>query len=421
MKTETAKMTERIVLGALLLLLLVAPTGIAVGLRTSLATLLMLIGIYQISRGCCAVPQLLIPLSAWVGIALVSALWSWDPQGTLRSATYDALLPVGAMLAAWHLARHNNGTVLWMGVLTGALLIAIAGVGVIALTGIAGLYEPTLRKGWLAAYPGVGVATTIAVLVLPFCLAGLLQKIRSIRLMSTVSLCAIVVIGLVSQNRAIWPALALTGGIQALLVLRRYPEAKNYQRKLLLGTLFCVVILFVGWYFTLSSRTPDQSGLDGTVVTVTHDVRWAAWKIWAEKGMEHPLLGFGYGKRLIPVHIEPAYREQLAAIGEDLTGHAHNLLLNVWLQMGFLGLAVLLALFIAIARHLLTSEDKESQAPRFNATIGVGVLIGLLAKNMTDDFFGQALALYFWLLMGIALGLHEAESRRGPTCSPKYP
>ena len=414
MNTKTTKLTEWIAPGALLLLLLVVPAGIAVGLRTSLATLLAFFGLYQVLNGRLSAPHLLIPLSAWVGITVASTLWSWDPQGTLRSATYDAILPVGAMLAAWHLARRKTGTLLWAGVLASPPLVAVAGIGVINLTGIAGLYEPALRKGWLAAYPGVGVSTTIAVLVLPFCLAGLLQSIRSIRVMSAVSLCAIVVIGLVSQNRAVWPALALTGGIQAFLILRRHPEAKKYRRKLELGALFCVLTLFAGWYFTLSSRTPDRSGLEGSVVTVTSDVRWAAWRIWSEKGAEHPLLGFGYGKRLIPIHIEPAYRERLATIGEDLTGHSHNLLLNVWLQTGLFGLAVLLVLFAAISKHLLTNKKDGCQAYLHCETIGIGILIGLLAKNMTDDFFGQALALYFWLLMGIALGLHDAESRLSP-------
>lgn len=415
MSPLTTKTTEEgVVLGAMLLLLLIVPAGITVGLRTSLAILFTLIGFYLVSRGNFTTPRLLLPLLAWVSITLGSALWSWDPQETLRSAAYDALLPVGAMLAAWHLARRNGGTALWIGVLVGAPLVAITGIGVITLTGTAGLYEPALRQGWLAAYPGVGVSTTIAVLVLPFCLAGFLQELHSIRVMSAISLGGILAIGLVSQNRAVWPALAITGGIQALLLFRRQPATKQARRTLQFGALFFVVILVAGWFFTQNSRMPDQTGIDGTVATVTRDVRWAAWEIWAEKGAEHPILGFGYGKRLIPVHIEPPYRKRLAAIGKDLTGHAHNLLLNVWLQTGILGVAILIMLFASLTKHLLISKKTGSLVSPSNATIGLGVLVGLLAKNMTDDFFGQALALYFWLLMGIALGLHEADIRHPP-------
>lgn len=412
MKSEITKLTERIALGALLLLLLTAAAGTTVGLRTSLATLLALLGIYLASRGSFATSRLLIPLSAWVAVTCASALWSWDAQASLHSATYDVLLPVGAMLAAWHLARGKSGTALWLGVLACAPLLAATGVSVVAMTGIAGLYEPAMRKGWLAAYPGVGISTTVAVLVLPFCLAGFCQKNRSIYVMSSLSLCAIVVISVVSQNRAVWPALAFTGGIQTILLLRRNSgEAIKTRRPLLFAILSCcVIVLLAGWYFTLNSRTPHLAEQNRTVVTFTQDVRWPAWKKWAEIGMDHPFLGFGYGKSSIPAHIDPAHRTQLAALGKDLMGHAHNLLLNLWLQLGLLGLAVLVGLVVAITRHLLCFRESSG---RLTATIGVGVLIGLLVKNMTDDFFAQALALYFWLLLGIALGLHEADARLG--------
>lgn len=408
--TETSKPLEWTALGVLLVLLLIVPAGITVGLRNSLVTLLAGIGTYLLLRGRCRREPLLVPLAAWVGTALASALWSYGPEETLHRALLEVALPAGAMLAAWHLARRRYGQALWVGVLASPLFVAGAGIGVVALTGTEGLYEHTLRQGWLAAYPGVGVATTVAVLSLPFCLAGFLQAARLLQALSAVSLCAILVIGLISQNRAVWPALALTGGVQALLLLRRRTVPQIPPRRLLLGALCCVGILAAGWYFTLNTRSQAQTGVDGTVAVLTHDVRWAAWKIWVEKGTEHPLLGFGYGKRLMQAHLEPGYRERLAAIDHALAGHAHNLLLNVWLQTGILGLAALLTFFVASAKHLLSCRTAGHPSFPVSATIGIGVLVGLLAKNMTDDFLGQALGLYFWLLLGIALGLHEAEA-----------
>jgi O-antigen ligase len=420
MRTKPQNLVEWSVLGAFTLFLLIVPAGITVGLRTTLATLFTVFGSYQVLRGRCSVPHLLIPISAWVFITMVSSMWSWGPQETLRSAAYDTLLPTGTMLAAWYLARNKNGTTLWIMVLAGAQLVAVAGIGVIVLTGVTGLYEPALRKGILAAYPGVGVSTTIAILVLPFCLAGLLQTNRPIRIMSIISLCAITVIGLISQNRAFWPALLLTAGAQVVLILHRRPQIiKKCQWKLFFAAMCSVVVLLAGWHFTLSTRFSAKPGIDGTILSITRDIRWAAWQIWFEKGSERPLLGFGYGKRLIPVHIEPVYRKKLATLGEELTGHAHNLLLNVWLQTGVIGLITLISLFAALARHLLSSPLKVRSNHLSGATIGICLLVGLLAKNMTDDFFDHALALYFWTLMGIALGLHEAEIHRNrSTASP---
>jgi O-antigen ligase len=119
------------------------------------------------------------------------------------------------------------------------------------------------------------------------------------------------------------------------------------------------------------------------------------------------MLGFGYGKRQIPGQLESTYRERLEKIGYGVAGHGHNLILNIWLQTGLVGLIAFLALLVAMTRYLLDSL-RGSENISCGGTIGVSVMVALLTKNMTDDFLGQAIAVYFWLLMGVAAGLHHA-------------
>jgi hypothetical protein len=34
-----------------------------------------------------------------------------------------------------------------------------------------------------------------------------------------------------------------------------------------------------------------------------------------------------------------------------------------------------------------------------------------MAKNMTDDFYRHAIAIYFWLLLGVAIGMQNLNSK----------
>jgi hypothetical protein len=71
---------------------------------------------------------------------------------------------------------------------------------------------------------------------------------------------------------------------------------------------------------------------------------------------------------------------------------------------------------IAFSR-LANSRDARTAA--VGAT-GLALVVGVIAKNMTDDFFVRHNALLFWSLTGAALGATSARTLRGPAADPPF-
>jgi O-antigen ligase len=394
---------EKIVFGIVLGLLIVSPLGTVPGLRTTLLVISGLAGIWLCWQERENWDFPLWPLIGWIAFLLISAAWSWNPSGTLRSVLMEVIFPVGGMLAIAVLTRRGWGRPFWIAILLGPIVIAISGIILIAVGGWRALFDQALRAGWVVAYPGVGVATTIAVMALPFCMAGVLHGERQIRRFAQLSLLSIAVIAFLSQNRAIWPVVACVAGFQLWFQFRRSGGIKIRQKIVSLVILFS--LLLAGWVYTLNTRDVGDAAAKETVGAISRDVRWAAWAVWIDKGLENPILGFGYGKRNIPSALEAPVSEKLKKIGYGVAGHGHNFLLNLWLQTGFLGLALFLGAMISIIRYLLMSRTSGEGVA--GAAIGIGVMVAFMAKNMTDDFYGHAIAIYLWLLLGVAIGLHQ--------------
>jgi O-antigen ligase len=75
----------------------------------------------------------------------------------------------------------------------------------------------------------------------------------------------------------------------------------------------------------------------------------------------------------------------------------------VALQLGLAGLAVFAALLLALAREYLRLARNPGLAPL--GILGITLLTGFLAKNLTDDFFYRHNAVVFWAMNGMLLGL----------------
>ena len=403
MTTGSRQTFEKIIFGIVFVLLILAPLGSAPGLRNTLLVLSALFGVWLWWQERENWDFSLLPLMSWMGFLLLTAAWSWNPSGTLHGVLMEVILPVGGMLAIAVLTRCGWGQAFWLAILLGPPIVALSGVILIGVGGERALFDQALRAGWIVAYPGVGVATTVAVMALPFCIAGILQGDRQLRRFAQLSLVSVVVIAFLSQNRAIWPVAASVAGLQLWLQLRHSGGIKI--RQIIVSLVILFSLLLAGWVYTLNTRDVGDVAAKETMGAISRDVRWAAWEVWIDKGLERPLLGFGYGKRNIPAALEAPVSEKLKKIGYGVASHGHNFLLNLWLQSGFLGLVLFLIAMFSIMRYLLVSRRTREGAA--GGAVGLGVLVAFLAKNMTDDFYGHAIAIYFWLLLGVAMGLQH--------------
>lgn len=120
-------------------------------------------------------------------------------------------------------------------------------------------------------------------------------------------------------------------------------------------------------------------------------------KLWASALAmlrDHALLGIGLDQfgRLYADYIHPT----LAATNERFTSHPHNVLLDVWLRLGLMGLVAVAWLLLRFFRQVWTG--------RTVLLAGLAAaMTAALVHGMVDNFyFVPDIALFFWLAVAVA-------------------
>ena len=149
--------------------------------------------------------------------------------------------------------------------------------------------------------------------------------------------------------------------------------------------------------------------LAGIGDVMSSDTRPKLWAFYGREGESHTWTGVGFGKplpgRVFQNEIPPALLETEP---QALT-HAHNLFLNTWLETGIVGVVLEAALLLALIwrfwrlRHVV---------PWLSAA-GMALVIGMIAKNFTDDFMWQTTALAFWSFFRVAARSRRASGGEG--------
>jgi O-antigen ligase len=153
-------------------------------------------------------------------------------------------------------------------------------------------------------------------------------------------------------------------------------------------------------------------GAAGAGESLSMDLRPRIWTIACDVIAERPLLGHGFGREIK----EPRYRAEIGQEGYEFATHGHNVFVNAAVSLGFVGLAALLLLLVALASaHVRLLGHGET---RVLGALGLSLLAAFVAKNLTDDFFNRHNALVFWALHGMLLGLGE---RLAPARRPAAP
>lgn len=337
-------------------------------------------------------------LFAWIALGAASALWSPDPSVTLHDVFYDMLLPAGVFLAAWRSASEPAAfdRLRWAtcaGLLClGAIIAFVLASGGPAST----LLTDDIASGIAHYWPGVGIASTFAVLILPFGLIFAVSNRLADRCAGVAVFAAGLAVGIVSQNRIIWPAALVTAGVFAAWL---WPTFSTAARRLAVG-LICVsaVAAWGAFHYAQRERQLDTQPL-------THDLRLAAWREWAGIALRKPLLGHGLGRTLLTSEGRRSISPELQRRDPVYTWHAHNLPIDIAVQLGIVGLALYLALLAALLREYWRLGGRGTpRAARVLGAAGFALIVAMLAKNSTDDFMGKAVAIAFWGYAGLLLG-----------------
>jgi hypothetical protein len=189
---------------------------------------------------------------------------------------------------------------------------------------------------------------------------------------------------------------ALLGGLVALPLLAALTAGPRWVRRGLLAATAAALVLGVVAALALGVERLNPLG-------ETSGIRLSTWSSALRMALDHPLLGVGLDQfgRLYPQYIDPA----LANTNEINTAHPHNLVLDIWLRMGLLGLAAFGLLLAHLFRLL-----RPHLRPAGSAPLALGIAAALaaaLAHGLVDSF-------YFWPDLAFALWMFVALAEQPP-------
>ena len=228
-------------------------------------------------------------------------------------------------------------------------------------------------------------------------LAWLVPRCRLVRL-GAATLCGLAL--LLSFSVGGW----LGTGLAVLLVVGLLGGRRPVAALLVAGVLVVAVVLAVAPVERLAGRFDPTRG--------TALVRVQLWRAAVELIRERPLLGIGLDNFLY------RYAELLPPTTgmEPNLSHPHNLLLQVWLQLGLLGVVALGWLLVAAVRALWPHVGVTAPpAQRALAVGALGSLVDFVAHGAVDNsYFLMDTAFIFWLTLAIASAVPS--SRPAPDC-----
>jgi O-antigen ligase len=292
--------------------------------------------------------------------------------------------------AAWQISlRAQPFRVLVAAAAFGSVLLGVL-VLIALVDGLTPWHPLDGASGILYYYPGPGVTSTLAVYGLPFAMLLSGDRSRPVRYAGYVSLGCILLVGLGTWNRMFWPVFVAS---VAAYWLWQWPQYSPRRRKWSAAALLALALAGAGMVAYLGQlRDPTD---------YSNRLRLQALSEWGSMVMATPPLGYGFGKRIIRSVQEGKLSRELTSGDPSWRSHAHNLLLNVSLQVGVVGLIVFCLLLASVLKEAYRARDPARL--RFGAAL-VALLVAMLAKNMTDDFMDNAVVVAFWAYAGILLG-----------------
>jgi len=331
-------------------------------------------------------PKLLIgnwALLALTGFALFSALWSYYPEATFRRAFALLLTTTFAYyLVLRYTPRELLQLVAWA-IFLGAVLSLIL---VILYPGSMTYRSGPLAGSWMGSFGhknrfgrmmGLGVVVFALLMI---------EKGGKTNWFTWAGLCLCGFMLAMSLSRTAWiTTIVLLMFIPTLRFLRgaRLPLSLRVGSLITLG----FVVIMAGIHFLIV-------GLEALDRDLTFSGRTTIWTYAVIAGMEHSMLGAGYRAFWTPEGANYVYARIWGVIG-----NGHNGYLDLWLELGFIGLSLFLLMFFTALKRAY------SRLIRSNDIVGLFyplILIYALIYSFTEKFLMEQSDM-IWVLIMVTL------------------
>jgi O-antigen ligase len=405
--------TLRVLCVAMGVLLAMLPLAHVTALRNAFVGIVAILALLQFRLG----PWRSVPGLAqwlmWLGFAAVSIGWSALPDASFQSFRTDQFYPFVIFLVSFVLVEALGGRLAFaLGTMAGtALCVAAMSAAVILGTEPDAPAQPGVL-GWLAWRAGAApdANTYIAFIAVPLYRVVVRSRAGWPRVIAALCVAVFAALGFLSESRTLIASLfvSLIGFLMAYGILRGALRWKSVL------TIAACGLIVSGASIEIISRVrlPEARSADRSVALemIAADSRPAIWAAYARFVPEHPWLGTGLGRTVPP----RAYRldddRALLDIDAQAGTHGHNLLLDLLLEVGVLGLALWLWLHYEMLRLAWRRARLGGDREKAWAAAAVALVLALLTKNSTNDLAVYGNAILFWALMGAILGLTWREA-----------
>ncbi|MDQ3027768.1 MAG: O-antigen ligase family protein [Pseudomonadota bacterium] len=384
--------------------LFLAPFAGSAGLRAGLLTiagLLLLARARDLRPLALSLPRgVLAAFIAWALLATLSLAWSVDRAYTRGELKSEILYPAMALAIFYAAAalRPERWRLWWVALLAGSATMC-AGLALQDFLPFALTRHSVLEQRGPWSTHLVLIAPLLFVLGWPRPWGAE----RSTWVQAT-ALAVFLVAAWATHNRMVWIAF----GVQLVLAMsvwRTTPAmAPTRTRDLRRLTVAAALVVAVAFATALVERNERFFGAKAPVMTsFERDLRPKIWSTAVEQWRAAPWLGHGFGREIVAGAFTPLTPR---VPDHPEIRHAHNVFLDVAIELGVVGIATLLALLVLLAREYRGFLRRPEVAPL--GVLGLTLLAGFVVKNLTDDFMHRHNALVFWALNGMLLGLGGA-------------
>ncbi len=351
------------------------------------------------SRETRPLPPVWIPFVLWGIWAALSIAWSLEPERSLKEWRNEVFYTGAALWICYVGAQARQAPRIFIAIVAGAALAVCATALVNFSRGLA-----PYQVGW---HGGPGNHSSAVLTLMPLALVAGWHAARA-RWPLWITCCAwgiatlLVASAYTTLNRMVWIGFAVEFIVLGALMMRR-GAVRGARAKLILAVLAAVSL--AGAAAMVLNIQAERKEL-GFARPIEEDSRLALWPEIAERIGERPLAGYGFGRGLL----RGSLREELGSLDPYLW-HAHNIFLEALVQTGVPGALLLALLLAAIARAGWRLASGADEAAAACGIALLGVLAGMLTRNMVDTLLVRQNALLFWGVTGVLLGLAEKRWR----------
>ena len=330
-------------------------------------------------------PPLWAAFLLWAAWAWLSLAWSVEPERSLKELRNETVYVAMAFWMCYVAAQARDSA---------RVVVPVVGMAVVVLCAVALFNFGLVRHGerW---HGGPGNLSTIVLILMPCALMvgwyghGIGHAGLRIWALSLVVL--LLAAAFTTLNRTVWFGIALQFVLLAGLVALRDRSATSLRAKAV-GAAAVVAAVAAA---TLMSELSEAERYVGPMA-LAGDARLKLWPEVLEHIKERPVTGYGFGRGLL--------RQPLRAeLKHPHLWHAHNLFLEAALQLGIPGFVFLVILFAATLREgWRLARARDALAAACGIAL-LGVVAGMLIRNMTDTLLVRHNALVYWAVLGLLL------------------